>query len=76
MNLHERRAVEEGQAVKEDYDPDDGGWDEEERVPAEPQVVQGYLLPKIVPSNSTQERKRVEFRICYNIANKNQLFHF
>lgn len=46
---HERRAVEEGQAVKEDYDPNDSGWDEEIRVPAQPQVVQGHLLPKVVP---------------------------
>lgn len=74
VNLHERRAVKEGQAIKEDYDPDDGGWDEEERVPAKPQVVQGHLLPEIVPSNRTQERKRVEFRICSNTLKLGFLF--
>lgn len=46
---HERRAVEEGQAIKEDDDPDDSGRDEKIRVPAQPQVVQGHLLPKVVP---------------------------
>lgn len=46
---HERRAVEESQAIKEDYDPDNGGRDEEISVPAQPQVVQRHLLPKVVP---------------------------
>lgn len=59
-DLHERRAVKESQAIKEDYDPNDGGRDEEERVPAEPQVIQGHLLPKIVPSSSRQESKKVQ----------------
>lgn len=63
VDLHERRAVKEGQTIQEDYDPNHGGRDEEERVPAEPQVVQGHLLPKIVPGSSRQDRKR----ICCNV---------
>lgn len=50
MYLHERRAVKEGEAIKEDYDPNDSRWDEKIRVPAQPQVVQGHLLPKVVPN--------------------------
>lgn len=46
---HEGRAVEEGQAIKEDYGPNDSGRDEQIGVPAQPQVVQGHLLPKVVP---------------------------
>lgn len=54
---HERRAVEEGQAIKEDYDPNESRKDEEIRVPAQPQVVQGHLLPKVVPDRRERGRK-------------------
>ena len=55
---HERRAVEEGQAIKEDYDPDESGRDEQIRVPTQPQVVQGHLLPKVVPYTRKKSKGR------------------
>lgn len=58
---HERRAVEEGQAIKEDYDPNESGRDEEIRVPAQPQVVQGHLLPKVVPDRRRESRSHTPY---------------
>lgn len=48
-NLHEGWAVEEGKAIEEDDNPDDSRRDEQKCVPAQPQVVQGHLFPKVVP---------------------------
>lgn len=63
-NLHERWTVEEGKAIKKDYDPNESRWDEEICVPAQPQVVQGHLLPKVVPNmrahTITQTHRRRE----------------
>ncbi len=52
-NLHEGRAVEESKTIKEDYDPNESGRDEQICVPAQPQVVQGHLLAKVVPDMRT-----------------------
>ena len=38
-HLHEGRAVEEGEAIKEDDGPDESRRDEQICVPAQPQVV-------------------------------------
>lgn len=54
QNLHEGWAVEEGKAIEEDDNSDDSRWDEQICVPAQPQVVQGYLLPKVVPDAHEQ----------------------
>lgn len=56
-NLHEGWAVEEGKAIEEDNNPDDSRRDEQICVPAQPQVVQGNLLPKVVPDTHTQTHK-------------------
>lgn len=52
-NLHEGWAVEEGKAIEEDYDPNKSGRDEQICVPAQPQVIQGHLLTKVVPDMRT-----------------------
>lgn len=47
--LHERISVEEGKSIQEDDDSQDGSWDQQLGVPAQPQVVQSHLLSKIRP---------------------------
>jgi len=57
-HLHEGGAVEEGKAIKKDNDPDDSRRDEQICVPAQPEVVQGHLLPKVVPDMKTHSRSK------------------
>lgn len=64
-NLHERWTVEEGKAIKKDYDPNESRWDEEICVPAQPQVVQGHLLPKVVPTVVHTEEEKDKIHEVY-----------
>ena len=65
-NLHEGWAVEEGKAIEEDNNPDDSRRDEQICVPAQPQVVQGNLLPKVVPDTHTNTQiheRKMQLRV-------------
>lgn len=66
-SLHEWWGAEEAEAVEEDDGPYESWRDEEVCVPAQPQKVQGHLLPKVVPDVRTQNTHMVRRQYQYSV---------
>lgn len=54
-SLHERISIEECKSIQEDNDTQNGSWNQQPGVPAQPQVIQSHLLSKIWPESKIHQ---------------------